>query len=188
MSYKNLKNRDKKILKGIEIINLFIGIILTLIGVLIYITIESEVVKTILITGLVIIGLIIFIKIIEGVNRGGSYDASGVKSIALVNENNEVIREWNLSEKVSMVIGKSRKENNVDIDLSQSIYSNLIDYEHAVLNYAGEGWYIEDLCSKNGVSIEKKEDNTLYKVAKYSPCIIKKEDILFIGKTKLLLR
>ena len=87
-----------------------------------------------------------------------------------------------------MVIGTGSIENKVDIDLSQSIYSNLIEYEHAVLNYAGEGWYIEDLSSSNGVSIEKKEDNTLYKVAKYSPCIIKKEDVLFIGKTKLLLR
>lgn len=188
MNYNNMKNKDKKILREIEIINLFIGIILTLIGVLIYITIESEEVKNILLIALVIIALIVFIKIIGKLDEKKSYDTNAINSIALVNENNEIIKEWNLSEKVSMVIGKNNKENKVDIDLSQSIYSNLIDYEHAVLNYAGGGWYIEDLCSNNGVSMEKKEDNILYKVANYSPCIIKKGDILFIGKTKLLLR
>jgi len=186
LNHEKIKNKDKKILKAIEIINLFVGIILTLIGVLIYTTIESQEIKTILITGLVIIGIIFFIKIVEGIDK--PYDANSIKSIVLVNEDNQIIKEWNLSEKVSMIIGKSNKENKVDIDLSESIYSNLIDYEHAVLNYAGGEWYIEDLCSVNGISIEKKEDNIVYKVAKYSPCTIKKGDILFVGKIKLLLR
>ena len=59
-------------------------------------------------------------------------------------------------EKISLVIGKDIRENHVDVNLNQSPYAAMIDIEHAVLNYAGGSWYIEDLGSKKRSGSTKK--------------------------------
>lgn len=114
-------------------------------------------------------------------------DNKRISSIALINEENDVIREWDILNEISLVIGRNTKNRGVDIDLDTSIHSSLIDNEHAVLNFASNNWYIEDLHSKNGVKIQK-DDDCVYSISKDKPCMLEKGDIVFIGKTKLLIR
>lgn len=190
MRHINLKNKNenKQLLTSIQIINLFIGIIITLICILGYLTINSDEIKGILILTIVVVGIIVFISTVYKANDKEIVKTKAISSIALTNEDNEVIKEWQVSEKTSLLIGKSSGENEADIDLSESIYSTLIDDNHAVMNYAAGKWYIEDLASKDGVIIQKIEDGIQYKLIKYSPCVITKGDIVSIGKTKLLLK
>ncbi|SFA80223.1 FHA domain-containing protein [Clostridium frigidicarnis] len=180
---------NNKLLTSIQIINLCIGVIVTLIGVFAYIAIESSLIKSIFIAVLIVCGTGCFISLLRKTHKEQNLDNEyAINTIALINEDNDVIREWIVSEKVSILIGKKTLNNEVHIDLTSSIYSLLIENEHAVLNHSGGRWYVEDLCSENGVSIQKIEDGEKYRLIKYSPCTIKKGDILFIAKAKLLLR
>ncbi len=60
----------------------------------------------------------------------------------------------------------------------------MIDIEHAVLNYSGDCWYIEDISEKNGVSIQK-QDGRKYRIAYGKPCRLEKGDIIYIALTRL---
>lgn len=190
MKYRNLKNKNNNelLLASVQIINLCIGVILTLICTLIYITVEEKELKYTLVVIVITIAIIIFIKLFQKTNKNNGDNVNTISTIALVNENNQIIKEWDIEEQVSLLIGKSTVNSKVDIDLEEYIYSESIEDEHAVMNYAGGKWYIEDLCSTSGVSIQKIEDGMQYKLVKYSPCTISKGDILFIGRIKLLLK
>ncbi|WXR61455.1 FHA domain-containing protein [Peptostreptococcaceae bacterium AGR-M142] len=109
-----------------------------------------------------------------------------IRQISLLNEENQIIKQWDILDETSLVIGRNKGEVEVDINLDECINSSLIDIEHAVLNYANKRWYIEDLYSKNGIRIQK-DDDYLYKISKDKPCILDKEDILHIGNTRLLI-
>lgn len=108
--------------------------------------------------------------------------------VLLSEEEEKPIQVWEMQGRTSLLIGKDEKEHPVDIDLRETEYSALIDDQHAVLNYAGGDWYIEDLYSNNGIRIRKKEDGVCYQIAKEHPCKLAKGDILLIANTKLLLR
>lgn len=111
-----------------------------------------------------------------------------ISEIALLNEEDKIIATWDMFEKISLVIGKDIRENHVDVNLNQSPYAAMIDIEHAVLNYAGGSWYIEDLGSKNGVVVQKAVDNRKYRLSSYQPCRLEQGDIIIIGLTRLKLR
>ena len=160
-------NYKNKLMLSIQLINVFIGILLTLIFTIIYINIESKELKITLLSLLVIFGIIIFTYLYIIMHK------RNIKDIA---------------DKVSFLIGKSNRENDVLIDLNSSIYSQFIEDNHAVLNYASGKWYIEDLSVESRVCIEKNEDGKKYRVVKNTPCTVKKGDIIFISKVKLLLK
>ncbi|WP_250277272.1 FHA domain-containing protein [[Clostridium] colinum] len=110
--------------------------------------------------------------------------------ISLLNEQGNIIKSWDLYGKTSLVIGKDRKNQYndvtlVDINLSNCAYATLVDVEHAVLNYSNGCWYIEDLDSKNGISIKKKMENKKYKLSPDEPYKLEKEDIIYLGLTEL---
>lgn len=111
----------------------------------------------------------------------------GITEIVLLNEEDDVIAEWNLYGKASMVIGCDRGENQVNINLERAAFSSMIETEHAVLNYSGGNWYVEDLGTKNGISIVKP-DGKKYYLASGKPCLLGMGDILYIAMTKLRLR
>lgn len=110
-----------------------------------------------------------------------------VSELVLLNEENAVVASWDIYGKVSLVIGKDSRSQNVDINLSQSAYAGMIDGEHAVLNYTGECWYIEDLGSQNGISIQKASDGKKYKLSS-QPCKVDLGDVIYIGLTRLQIR
>ena len=56
-----------------------------------------------------------------------------------------------------------------------------------MVNYVKGAWYIEDLESKEGLGIKKKQNHAL-KLKAYTPCRIDKGDILYVSKIKLLVK
>lgn len=108
-----------------------------------------------------------------------------ITELLLMSEENKPMASWDMFGKSSLVIGRDIKENHVDINLSQSVYASMIDIEHAVLNYSGSSWYIEDIGSKNGIVLIKVADGRKYKLAADQPCKIDKGDTIIIGLTKL---
>ena len=115
-----------------------------------------------------------------GIPRGA------VSELILLNEENTEMTRWSLYNKTGLVIGRDIGENQVNINLDQATYAGMIEVEHASLNYSANHWYLEDLFSKNGVSIQKS-DGKKYKIAPGKPCKLEKGDIIYIAMTKLLL-
>ncbi len=110
----------------------------------------------------------------------------GIQRLFLLDEGGKPIKSWDLQGRVSLIIGKAGQNQELDIDLSDCEYSSFIDFQHAVLNFCLDQWYVEDLGSQNGVKVRKVEDGECYKVI-HRPCRIVAGDILYIANTKLLL-
>ena len=148
---------------------------------------------------LTLFGIIVFIISVKNLYRlvnDDSYDHNiesknqsdnFISKIDLINEKGAVIDSWELYDKTSAVIGKDIGENQVDIDLGQNPYASMIEIEHAVLNFTNGNWYIEDLGSKNGISLKKNGDNKKYKLSSLQPCKLDFGDIIFIGMCQLKL-
>lgn len=111
-----------------------------------------------------------------------------ITEIVLLNEEDMTLMVWDMYGKISLVIGRDIKENQVDIDLGQSPYASMVDIEHAVLNYSSGSWYVEDLGSANGIRIKKSEDGRVYKLSSDTPCRLEKGDCLYVGLNRLLFR
>lgn len=114
--------------------------------------------------------------------------AAKVTEAVLLNEEDRPLASWTLYGKASMVIGRDAGENQVDISLSSSTYASTVDAEHAVLNYTDGTWYIEDLASHNGVSIQSRKDGRKYKLAPFHPCKLDAGDMIHVGLARLLIR
>lgn len=110
-----------------------------------------------------------------------------IHELILLDENEKPVKSWDLAGKVAMLIGRDNTEEPVDVDLEECEYSALIDYQHAVLNYCMDSWYVEDLNSRNGIRIRKVDDGVCYKVMKNRPCRLMPGDMIYIAKTKLLI-
>ena len=111
---------------------------------------------------------------------------SQITEIALLNEEDAPITYWQMYEKTSLIIGVDTGENHVDVNLLNTTYASTIDVEHALLNYSGGNWYIEDNASENGISVVKS-DRKRYKLNNSKPCLVEKGDIIYISLAKLRL-
>lgn len=114
--------------------------------------------------------------------------AIGPRQLVLLSEEDTELTSWDLFDRTSLIIGRDIGENQVDINLADATFGSFIDIEHAVLNFAGEQWYIEDLHSQNGVRVEKKGDRQQYRLASDKPCKVEIGDVIYIAQTKLLVR
>lgn len=108
-----------------------------------------------------------------------------IQELLLLDEEGTEISAWHIGGKTSVLIGRDTQKENVDINLYNTEYGGMVDRQHAVLNYAGGQWYVEDLGSRNGVRIQDAKEAKLYQVSKEHPCRINTGDILFIGNTRL---
>jgi len=109
-----------------------------------------------------------------------------ISKLILLNENGTSMKTWIINDKVSLLIGKTKAGNVVDIDLSCSEYASLISLQHAVLNYAKDAWYIEDLGSLNGSGIQRGKDGEKFKLEHDTPYKLEWGDIIYIANTRLL--
>lgn len=123
----------------------------------------------------------------EKQDRNQSMPLSVPTELALLNEEGGDIALWDIYGKNGIVIGRDVGENQVTVNLDHTEYASMIDVEHAVLNYTKDTWYVEDISSKNGVSVQKS-DGRKYKLTYGKPCRLEQGDILFIGLARLLLR
>lgn len=113
---------------------------------------------------------------------------SGITELVLLSEENTELAKWDLYGKTSLLIGRDTGENQVDVNLGHVTYASMINIEHTVLNYAAGNWYVEDLGSRNGVSVQAAADGKKYKLAADKPCRLRRGDILFVGLTRLVIR
>lgn len=124
-----------------------------------------------------------------GVPEEDGYPGSGtIMEAVLLSEEDTELHIWDIYGKTAVAIGRDVKENQVDIDLSESPCAGMVDIEHAVMNYSAGNWYIEDLGSKNGIRIKKVWDEKVYQISADTPCKLERGDILYIGFNRLLLR
>ena len=168
----------KKLYISMQMINVLIAVIMTLLCIIAYYTIEYTYARALIIGVVIVLGTICLINIyIKFQAKNKPRDFSRIKTVELV-----------IEDKTSLLIGKNTKDEKVNIDLNSSIYSNLVDDKHAVLNYAAGKWFVEDLSSEYGVRIKKRDDDIIYRLVNDTPCEIKCGDILYIAKIKLLLK
>lgn len=121
----------------------------------------------------------------EFLSPGQDYGPGGtLTELVLLGEEGNRLAAWNIYQKNGIVIGRDIGENHVTVNLDQTTYAGMIDVEHAVLNFSGNDWYIEDISEKNGVSIQKA-DGKKYKLSYGKPCRLERGDIIFIAMTRL---
>lgn len=111
-----------------------------------------------------------------------------VTSLVLLNEQGSVLLEWSLQNKTALIIGKSNGKDSVDIDLSGSAVADMISKQHAVLNYTDNGWYVDDIDSKNGTRVKKKYQSALLDVKLVGAVEVDPGDIIYIANAMLQIR
>ncbi|WP_459767662.1 FHA domain-containing protein [Alkaliphilus crotonatoxidans] len=181
---------ERSISQSIIKFDLAISIVSIIACAFIYSTVDHVAIKYITIAVLAAIALVYGLKVFNS-DLGADPQKNltdPITVIALLNEEDEIIREWELYGKTAVVIGRNTKEIQVDVDLSDVTYASLIDPQHAVMNFASGNWYIEDVHSQNGIGLQKESERTSSRLAKDKPCKVIKGDIVLIAKTKLLIR
>lgn len=136
--------------------------------------------------GLCLVMLIVFSFYDYGSVERRDEDNDEVSELTLLSEENSPVKSWELRGKVSLLIGKGSDEEDVDIDLSDTVFSGTVSEVHAILNYTDKSWYIEDNQSKNGTHIQGN-DGKLYNI-KDGQSKLRKNDYIYIGLNKLQIR
>ena len=111
---------------------------------------------------------------------------SGITQLILKDDEGRNVKVWDIKNKSSVIIGKKNRDTEVDIDLSGAEYASLISKEHAVINYAGNEWYIEDIGSTNGSGIKRSDEKSKLKVEPGKLYRLQPGDIIYIANTKIL--
>lgn len=128
---------------------------------------------------------IIFIVLCFGKNenKGGG----GIKEIELLNQEGAVVASWKIYSLTSVVIGKSTKDQPVLVDLTGSTNQDDVTDSQAVLNYSNGKWFIEDLYSKKGTNVHKKNHKEVHLDGTSEPVLVEKGDMIRIGEVILVL-
>lgn len=111
-----------------------------------------------------------------------------VRKVLLLNEEHQVLKQWNIDGKAGLLIGKNTENTKVDIDLSDTALAALISDEHALLNYTNGNWYVEDFDSEQGTAVQKYNKNDMEYLNKAEPVQLEPGDYIYIGKTILQVR
>lgn len=175
--------------KSIAIIILDILIVIVFIITFYYIYfINTE--KIVKIAGYVAIALFTafcVVRIISIVINNGK-SLGGITKLVLVDDNGKSVRTWIIENKVSLLIGKSTLQGEVDIDLSSTEYHELVSRQHAVLNYSNDTWFIEDLDSRNGSGIQRANESEKFRIEPGKLYRLNPGDAIYIANTKILLK
>lgn len=105
--------------------------------------------------------------------------------LVLLNEEGTSLLSWSLQSKTSLIIGKSTDKEPVDVDLGGSAVATMISKQHAVLNYTDNGWYIDDIDSKNGTRVKKITQNSIMDVKLVGAIEVEPGDIIYIANAML---
>lgn len=125
-------------------------------------------------------------KIIKSIEDKTEIRKNNITHLILKNESGYDIRTWAVGKANSLLIGKTTRMR-VDIDLTTTAYSSLISKNHAILNRTDNGWYLEDLGSRNGTGLKRYADNRKIKVGN-APVKVQSGDIIYIATTAILLK
>lgn len=133
--------------------------------------------------------LLCLVSSVQGERKTGEAEGlqgHGIQKLILLDAQGKPVKSWSLDGRTSLIIGKAGQNQELDIDLSDCEYASFIDFQHAVLNFSMDQWYVEDLESHNGVKVGKVEDGECYRVL-HRPCKVTAGDVLYIANTRLLL-
>ena len=111
-----------------------------------------------------------------------------ISYVALIGEQGNELLKWSLEGKTAIVIGKGTEAEPVDIELSGSAMAQMISKQHAVLNYTDNGWYVDDIDSRNGTRVKKKNQSALLDVKLVGAVEVEAGDIIYIANAMLQLR
>lgn len=125
-------------------------------------------------------------KIIRNIEDKTEERRNNITHLILKNESGYDIRTWAIGKANSLLIGKTSRIR-VDINLEATAYSSLISRSHAILNKTDNGWYLEDLGSKNGTGLQRYKDNRKIKIGN-APVKVQSGDIIYIATTAILLK
>lgn len=112
---------------------------------------------------------------------------SKIKIIQLLNEREEVVKEWYMRDEQGLLIGKNFQNQLVDIDLTDADYAVLIDKQHAVLNYAKGKWFLEDLGTRNGTGVKAVKAAHIKRLVDEEVIPVYPGDRIYVAKTILQL-
>lgn len=113
---------------------------------------------------------------------------NSLESVILKDEDGYDKKVWKIGRATSMLLGKKTPRNKVDVDLGESVYSNLVSRAHGILNLVNDSWYYEDLGSRNGSGLERKRDGRKIKLKSNMPVKVETGDIIYLATTKILLK
>lgn len=136
--------------------------------------------------GLFITAICFLVDAFRTNNGNRQNDRGNISEIILLSEEGTEVSVWDIWGKSSVIFGLSDRRNKVDVDLTGTAYAGMLNREHAVMNFYNGDWFIEDLGSENGVYIQK-EDGIKNKLSK-APCKVDKNDMIYLGITKLKVR
>lgn len=137
---------------------------------------------------LMVLGIIFYIIKISLYAMSNGKREPGITTLILIDGKGTYTTEWEIQGKKSLLIGKNAKNSEVDIDLSNTEYSSLVSKQHAVLNFAANNWFIEDIGSCNGVGIKKMDEVSKKKIEKDTPYKLDSGDIIYIANTKIFVK
>lgn len=115
-------------------------------------------------------------------------DNTALSKLILKDDDGKFIKSWEMNGKTSLLIGKKTNNNEIDIDLSDTVYASLVSREHAVLNYTGKQWYFEDIGSSNGSGIKRKSDGKKFKVEEGKAYRVYNGDTIYIANTQIMVK
>lgn len=134
---------------------------------------------------MILVGFVI--KKYESEERQEATDTA-ISKFVLVNDEGEAIKEWLIKEETSLLIGKNSGHVEVDIDLSDTEYASLINYEHAVLNRVLDNWYIEDIDLIYSIGIKRANKHSKTKLDPGCPSQLFVGDTIYIANTMILVK
>ncbi|MBV7275333.1 FHA domain-containing protein [Clostridium sp. PL3] len=136
----------------------------------------------------ILLGVIFYIIKISLYVRSNGKREPGITTLILIDGKGSYSTEWEIQGKKSLLIGKNTRNSEVDIDLSNTEYSTLVSKQHAILNFAANNWFIEDIGSCNGVGIKKMDEVSKKKIEKDIPYKLDSGDIIYIANTKIFVK
>ena len=160
-------------------------------AVLYYIFIINRDVNAQWITGIIVVlsgGAYLFFKYKPATKVAKKKPSSRVVKLVLLDEDGTSVKEWYIQGETSVLIGKSSKNSEADIDLSDTPYASLISPQHAVLNRASGQWFIEDIDSASGVGVRKGNQSKSSKLEIEEPSLIEAGDLIYIANTRILVK
>ncbi|PJN58171.1 hypothetical protein PAEAM_37430 [Paenibacillus sp. GM1FR] len=160
-------------------------------AVLYYIFIINRDMSAQWITGIIVVlsgGAYLFFKYLPASKREKKKLSSRVVKLVLLDDDGTSVKEWYIQGETSVLIGKSSKSSEADIDLSDTPYASLISPQHAVLNKASGQWFIEDIDSASGVGVRKGNQSRSSKLEIEEPSLIEAGDLIYIANTRILVK
>lgn len=130
----------------------------------------------------IIVMILILLKI-----RSYIKNRQKIRAVVLDDER-RIKKEYILSNRKEMIIGKSTVSCLVHIDFSDSRYSSTIEDRHAVLEKSGSYWYLRSEAVRGMVGLKRQGDGIVYKLKRGVPYQVEIGDVIYISYEKIYLK